>query len=143
MKTAYKRRCSCGEAHVTIYAKRLRGYLLKPLYELCRAGRGLTLNDIAEFGDDPTAVRRHWGELKLWRFIRKDGNRYYPTEHAKHFFILNTRAPDVIYTLNNVPVEPPADAIQPHYVLVSELAWPEFAPVSRSSDEYQPQLFPG
>src|SRR4051794_16259820 len=102
----HKNSPTCGQT-IVVYPRRLRAYLLKPLFELCRARTGLTLDQIAALSLDAIRVRRHFGELRLWNFIRKDTGRYYATEHGKNFVNGWAKAHEVLYTLNNKVVAAP------------------------------------
>lgn len=118
----------------------LRKYLLRPLYELCRADRGLTLHQIAELSDDPTRVRRHWGQLKHFSMIRKDGATYYATEHAKNVMNGNSKIPEAVATLDGKVIGMPEDA---EYRYVWELDPSAFvAPPQSKETTYQPRLLP-
>lgn len=129
MKTSFTTPCSCGEAHVTTYAKKLRANMLPALRLLCEARRPMTAIELAGFFPEPlrTEIKRHFASLRLWRLIEKDGQTYRPSIHGMHFVAGRSTAPMYVFTRNNVLVERPEDAPEPTYVAFDDLCPPPVA----------------
>ncbi|MGD9648213.1 MAG: hypothetical protein AB7U73_21055, partial [Pirellulales bacterium] len=103
-------------------------YLIPTLFELCRAGKGLTLEEIAAISDDPTRIRRHFAQLKHFNLICKDAGRYFPTEMAKNFVNGNAMVPDAVWTLDGRVVNAPVQITPTKYQFAWEIAGAGFNP---------------
>src|SRR5947209_5825898 len=98
----------------------------------------MTIKEIAALSDDPVRVHSLFGTLVLWHFIRKDGGKYFATEHGKNFLNGFVAAPEAVYTLNNVIVAVPEAEPAPRLLHTWEIAPKDFMRASSRMEFYQP-----
>lgn len=125
--------CSCPNCghdlpadykRVPVYAKEIRINMLKAMTLLAASIRPMTVNELAQhFPEerDRIEIKRHFQELRLWRFLQKEGTTYRVTEHGRNFLRGIVQVPLIVFTRDNEPCARPDDAEEPPMVYVYEL----------------------